>query len=554
MTTFFDIAIFGNDAADYCGGICYNKVWWHNMGIYVNPGNENFKETLSGKIYVDKTMMISVLNEFMQTGEKYICISRPRRFGKTIAGNMISAYYSRGCNSKELFAPYKIANDESFLRNLNKYNVIKLDINSEYRNVIDKDNLIIRLTQNIRAEMQKQYSEINFDESDSIADCILKVFVRTSIPFVIILDEYDVLVRENVSDSLFAQYLDLLNGLFKSDTLRPAIALAYLTGILPIVRDKVQSKLNNFDEYTMLDAGELSEFVGFTSDETKALCDKYGVDFEECRRWYDGYRQHGFEIYNPESVVKSIRKKDFSNYWSKTSSYEVISDRIRQNFEGTKEDVVQMLSGESVDVNVTRYLNTMTSFGTRGDLFTYLIHLGYLAYNRQEKTCYIPNKEVRQEWFNAIETDAEYSVTNKIIQSSKSLLTETLQKNSDAVAKALDISHIHVTSNRSYNNEDALQSAIYLAYIYALNKYTVIKEMTTGKGFADVVFIPFEKNLPAIIIELKRNGSAESALKQIKEKQYFDSLNAYSGNLLFVGINYDENSKTHTCNIEEFQK
>ena len=524
------------------------------MGIYINPGNENFKETLSGKIYVDKTMMISVLNELMLTGEKYICISRPRRFGKTIAGNMISAYYSKGCDSKELFAPYKIANDDSFSKNLNKFNVIKLDVNSEYRNVIDKDNLIIRLTKNIRDEMQELYSEIIFDESDSIADCILKVFARTSVPFVIIFDEYDVLVRENVSDSLFAQYLDLLNGLFKSDTLRPAIALAYLTGILPIVRDKVQSKLNNFDEYTMLDADNLSEFVGFTSAEVKALCDKYNIDFEECKRWYDGYSQHGFEIYNPESVVKSIRKKDFSNYWSKTSSYEVISDRIRQNFEGTKEDVVQMLSGESVDVNVTRYLNTMTSFGTRGDLFTYLIHLGYLAYNREEKKCHIPNREVRQEWFNAIETDSEYKLTNKIIQSSRILLDETLQKNSDSVAKALDISHIHVTSNRSYNNEDALQSAIYLSYIYALNKYTVVKEMTTGKGFADVVFIPFVQNLPAIIIELKRNGSAETALNQIKEKQYFDSLCAYSGKLLFVGINYDENSKTHTCKIEEFVK
>ena len=329
-------------------------------------------------------MMISVLNELMLTGEKYICISRPRRFGKTIAGNMISAYYSKGCDSKELFAPYKIANDDSFSKNLNKFNVIKLDVNSGYRNVIDKDNLIVELTNDIREEFKKEYPSLDFIDSDSIAKCILKVFKETSVPFVIIFDEYDVLVRENVSDSLFAQYLDLLNGLFKSDTLRPAIALAYLTGILPIVRDKVQSKLNNFDEYTMLDADNLSEFVGFTSDEVKALCDKYNVDFEECKRWYDGYSQHGFEIYNPESVVKSIRKKDFSNYWSKTSSYEVISDRIRQNFEGTKEDVVQMLSGESVDVNVTRYLNTMTSFGTRGDLFTYLIHLGYLAYNREE--------------------------------------------------------------------------------------------------------------------------------------------------------------------------
>ena len=218
------------------------------------------------------------------------------------------------------------------------------------------------------------------------------------------------------------------------------------------------------------------------------------------------------------------------------------------------QDVIKMLAGESVDVNVTRYMNTMTDFSTRGDAFTYLIHLGYLAYDRENKTCHIPNKEVRLEWFNALEANADYAVTNKIIQDSKGLLAETIRKNADAVAKALDISHIHVTSNRSYNNEDALQSAIYLSYIYALNKYTVIKEMTTGKGFADVVFIPFVPDIPAMIIELKRNGSAESAMNQIKEKKYFDSLSHYSGNLLFVGINYDEESKTHTCKIEELEK
>ena len=213
-----------------------------------------------------------------------------------------------------------------------------------------------------------------------------------------------------------------------------------------------------------------------------------------------------------------------------------------------------MLAGENVEVNVTRYMNTMDSFFTRSDVFTYLIHLGYLAYNREDGTCRIPNKEVRQEWFNAIETEQEYAVTNKIIQASKELLAETLAGNEDACANALNISHIHVTSNRSYNNEDALQSAIYLAYIYALNRYTVIKEMTTGKGFADVVFIPFFEGDPAMIIELKTNSSAESALDQIERKQYFDSLAHYHGDLRFVGISYDEKEKTHSCRIRRFVK
>ena len=524
------------------------------MGIYLNPDNENFKSTLKREIYVDKTQMISILNNFIDCDNKYLCISRPRRFGKTFANNMLAAYYSKGCDSKEMFAPYKIASDINFEQYLNKFNVIKIDVNSEYRNALEKDHLIIKITKSIRAEMQEQFPSISFDEYDSIADCILKVHAATSEKFVILMDEYDVLVRENVSESLFTQYLDLLNGLFKSDTVRPAIALAYLTGILPIVRDRVQSKLNNFEEYTILNADKLAEYIGFTGDEVRELCKKYNADFDEYKRWYDGYSQQGIEIYNPESVVKSLMYKDLTNYWGKTSTYAVISDRIQENFEGMKDDIIRMLSGESVDVNITRYMNTMTDFSTRSDAFTYLIHLGYLAYNKEDSTCRIPNKEVRQEWFNAIETNKEYAVTNKIIQGSKELLNETLRGNEEAVAKALDESHIHVTSNRSYNNEDALQSAIYLSYIYALNKYTVIKEMTTGKGFADVVFIPFVENMPAMIIELKRNDCAESAISQIKEKKYFDSLSHYSGNLLFVGINYDEKAKTHECKIEKLEK
>ena len=526
------------------------------MGIYLNPSDDNFRATLTRKIYVDKTMMISVINEFIRTDNKYICVSRPRRFGKTIAGNMLSAYFSKGCDSRELFAPLKIAHDESFESNLNKFNVIKIDVNSEYRNARKKDLLIDDLTDAILGEFKEQFPKIKFRDSWSIVQAILAVFDSTGEQFVIIMDEYDVLVRENVTAELFTQYLDLLNGLFKSDTVRPAIALAYLTGILPIVRDKVQSKLNNFREYTILNSGPLAEFVGFTSEEVKALCKKFDMDYTECKRWYDGYKQGNFEIYNPESVVCSIEDKAYDGYWSKTSSYEVITDRIRQNFEGTKDAVIRMLAGESVDVNVLRFLNTMNSFVTRSDLFTYLIHLGYLAYDKNEKTCHIPNKEVRDEWFNAVESLDDYAVTNKIIEHSRELLAETIRGNADAVAKALDVSHIHVTSNRSYNNEDALQSAIYLAYIYALNKYTVVKEMTTGKGFADVVFIPFvdDKKYPAMIIELKRNGSAETALNQIREKKYFDSLGAYSGDLLFIGVNYDENAKTHECKIERFIK
>lgn len=524
------------------------------MGIYLNPENENFKEILRSEIYVDKTMMISKINRFMDTNNKYICVSRPRRFGKTYASNMLSAYYSRGCDSRDLFAGLKISASPDYLAKLNQYNVIKIDLNSEYQNTENKDNLVKILTGKIKAEMKATYSDLVFPEEYSLADAIQEVYIRKKEKFVLLIDEYDVLVREQVDKDLFENYLSFLNGLFKSDTLRPAIALAYLTGILPMVRDKIQSKLNNFEEYTMLDAFELVEYVGFTDQEVQNMCRQHKVDYEECKRWYDGYRQNGVEIYNPESVVKCMRTGKFANYWGKTSSYAVISDRLRENFDGMKDAVIRMLSGEAIKVNVTKYLNTMESFEDMDDVFTYLLHVGYLSFDEQSSTCRIPNGEIRREWSNAISAEKGYEMTSRIIKESEGLLEKTLQGNAEAVAEALDTSHMHVTSNRSYNNEDALCSAIYLAYIYALNEYTCIKEMTAGKGFADMVYIPVKPDRPALIIELKRNDIVDSAMDQIREKQYDDALAHYSGELLFVGINYDEKKKEHTCRIERLEK
>ena len=524
------------------------------MGIYLNPSNTLFKRTLAAEIYIDKTMLISELNKFIDKGNNYICVSRPRRFGKTIATNMMCAYYSKGCDSREMFKDLKISKADNYEKYLNKLNFIAIDVASEYQNAPENEGMLELLTERLRKEFKEKFPNVKFADNATLANCIQDVYSASGEQFVIILDEYDCLVRDQFGTHLFGEYLKFLNGLFKSNTLRPAIALAYITGILPVVRDRVQSKLNNFEEYTILNAYNLAEYVGFTDEEVKPLCEKFGVDFQECKREYDGYAQNGFEIYNPESVVKCMQTKSIESFWSKTSTYQVITDRLKENYKGIKDDVVRMIAGESVKVDTGMYLNTMTDFVVKDDVLTYLIHLGYLAYNKDDKTCRIPNKEVEKEWFRAVSILKNYSVTDKIIKSSEELLNQTLLKNCRAVEKALDKSHIHVASNRSYNNEDALMSAIYLAYIYAKNEYTVIKEMTTGKGFADVVFIPFYPGKPAMIIELKRNGSTESALSQIQAKEYYDSLEHYQGNLLFVGINYDEKSKKHQCEILEFKK
>ena len=428
-------------------------------------------------------------------------------------------------------------------------------MNAFYNSIPDRTKIIESITQAVNAELSLSFPSARIGVSASFSEALLSVYAATGEKFILILDEYDVLVRENVDDAIFDAYLRFLNSLFKNATLKPAIALGYLTGILPIVRDRIQSKLNEFNEYSMIDAGDFSEFVGFTEDEVKNLCGHYGVDFAECQRWYNGYLMaDGSRIYSPRSVVTAMKKKRFGDYWTQTSSYEALKMYILMNFEGIKDNVVTMLGGGRVKVNVLKYVNTISDFHSKDDVFTYLIHLGYLAYDDSKKQCFIPNDEVRTEWLNCIEDETDYKAVVSLIEDSRELLERTLQKDGDYIAAALDKAHSKATNPLTYNNEASLQSAIGLAYFYATAEYSIFKELPTGKGYADVVFVPHVPKSwrPALIVELKVNDSVGSALNQIEKQRYYEKLELYKDNLLFVAIQYDKKTKKHTCRIEQF--
>ena len=534
------------------------------MGIYVNPNNANFQEALNSPIYIDKSMLIAETNRLVCTTRKFLCVSRARRFGKSMAENMLSAYYSKGCDSREMFKNLKIAKDPSFEKYLNKLNVVKFDVNAFFANRTPQEiesrinpknrDIVPIFTRAIISELQSIFSGVEITGEESLADALLKIYAATGEQFVIIMDEYDVLIREDVSDSIFMSYLNFLNSMFKNADLAPAIALAYLTGILPIVRDKVQSKLNVFREYTMTGSGRLAKFVGFTAEETTQLCKENGLDIDECKRWYDGYNIDGIETYNPKSIVEAVDNGKFKSYWTQTGSYEALKTYILMDFDGILQDVKTMIGGGSVEVNVNSYLNTMTDFHSKDDVFTYLIHLGYLAYDETEMQCYIPNREVREQWIFSIQNSPDYKIVTELVKSSMQLVKSTIEGDADAVAKALDKSHEQICNNLNYNNEGTFQSVICLAYFYANTQYTIVKEMPAGKGVADVVMIPYVPNIPALVIELKRNKCELTALNQIRAKNYGAALEKYSGDLLFVGVNYDETTKEHKCIIEKFVK
>ncbi len=528
------------------------------MGLYLNPNADAFQLGLNSEIYVDKSLVLAELNKLACTQGNFICMSRPRRFGKSMVGNLISAYYSKGCDTRSIFSQMKIGQTPDYDKYLNKLNVIKLDLNGWYQRSIQGNrtkHLLTDIHKALACEFKEEFPTLKFSNNNTLDQCILKVYAKLGEKFVIIIDEYDVLVRENVSQDLFDSYLSFLNGLFKDTTLRPALALAYITGIMPIVRDKVQSKLNEFSEYTMLRPRQFAGMIGFTEEEVKDLCEKYHVDFDECLRWYDGYQMSdNVKVCNPLSVINTLSSGEFDNYWLTTGSFEALRERILMDYEGMRQDVIKMISGESVPVNVLKFQNTLQSINSKDNVFTYLIHLGYLCYNRKDKTCHIPNEEVRIEWINSIEDSSDYTQVMKVINASKRLLDDTINGNEEAVARALNAAHTEVTSPLTYNDEHCFQSAICLAYFYANTRYTLIKELPTGKGYADLVLVPYLPNIPAMVVELKHNKSTESALGQIKAKNYHEALNLYYDNLLFVGINYDEKTKEHTCKIERFVK
>lgn len=521
------------------------------MGIYLNPGNRGFAEALRSEIYVDKSELLAYTNQVCATKQKFLCVSRPRRFGKSMAAEMLAAYYSRGCSSALLFDELKISGHPSFYKHLNQYNVIFLNMQRFFSQSTSIGNMISLVERTILWDLLKEYPDIHYFDPENLVRSLQDVFQEMPIPFVFIIDEWDCIFRERKEDSeAQKRYLDFLRNLLKDNEF---VGLAYMTGILPIKKYGSHSALNMFDEFSMTDPRMLAEFVGFTEPEVQALCKEYKADFTEMKRWYDGYHFPDTpSVYSPRSVVAALLARKFSNYWSQTETYEALRAYIELNFNGLRDTIVELLAGGICPVNTGTFSNDMTSFQSKDDILTLLIHLGYLGYDEKNSSVFIPNYEITSEFVNAVDGAGWGEVVSAIRQSME-LLEATWQKNSQKVADLLEEQHMDHTSILSYNNENALACTLALAYYSARVYYTMIRELPAGKGFADLVFIPRQNHLdcPAMIVELKWDYSAAGAIDQIKQKKYLRALRDFKGKLLLIGINYDQKTKRHTCIIEE---
>ena len=538
----------------YCSLVTQNrrKDGWL-MGIYLNPGNNKFKRAVNSDIYVDKTGLIKYTNSIVDTLQSCVCVSRPRRFGKSMAADMLTAYYSKGCDSRELFSSLEIAKDESFEEHLNKYDTIFLNMQEFLSRSSNVKELLERVEGKVISELKKQYPDVELYDENDLAETMQDIFAESECPFIVIIDEWDCIFREFKHDKAAQEiYLDFLRDLLKD---KEYIYLAYMTGILPIKKYGTHSALNMFDEFSMIDPGPLAEYVGFTEKEVEALCQKYQMDINEIKNWYDGYSFEEVEsVYSPKSVVSCMRLGKLGNYWNQTETFEALQIYIDMNFEGLRDDILSMIAGETVPVNTRSFTNDMTTFRTEDDVLTLLIHLGYLGYRYADKTVFIPNEEIRSEYVSAIAV-SDWGEVSKALKNSADTLQAIWQGREEQVAEGIRQAHFE-TSHLQYNDENALSYTISLALYAARNFYTVHRELSGGKGFADIVYVPRKRFLdkPALVVELKWDKNAEGAIQQIKEKEYCRSLEEYKGNLLLVGINYDKKTQVHTCKIEQYRK
>lgn len=528
------------------------------MALYLNVENDDFQESLDSPIYVDKSPLIEILNESIKTKNKYFCLSRPRRFGKSVTAQMLCSYYARGIDSSPLFDDLKIASFDDYKKHLNQYDVIFINMTDEFNDAgCDVNKMISSITKSVVDELKEAYPQIDFKSQDILHKTLKEVFSQSKVPFVIVIDEWDCIMREKKEDpDSLKQYLEWLKAIFKD---KPYVGLAYMTGILPIKKYGNQSALNMFNEFSMTDPDNFAPFIGFTENEVQSLCNEFKMNFNQMQQWYDGYSFTDVpHIYNPNSVVKSISRKRFGSYWTKTETFESLKSYIDMNMEGLRDDIVKLIAGEDVIVDVSTFSNDMVTFHSKDDVLTLLIHLGYLAIKGSTTLgviVHIPNEEIKLEFKTCVKNNNRYAGVYNLIKNTDVLLNDIWSLNSDAVAEIFDEAHQDHTSILTYNNENSLANVIAISlFLSTTNTYNVIRELPTGKGYADLVYLPkIGVNKPALLIELKYDKSAQSAITQIKEKNYLQFFKDYKGEVLLVGINYSKGTKTHQCIIEKAQ-
>lgn len=501
-----------------------------------------FEEALNSEIYVDKSLLIEAVSSKIKTGNKYICITRPRRFGKTINANMLGAYFTKGLDSDDLFRHLNIAKTDGYRKHINQYNVFKIDFSRRPDFCPDYQTYFKSILKKIKRDLEEAYPKLQGQDYDGISEMLCD----TNDSFIFILDEWDSVFYEDfMTDKEKCLYIKFLKGLLKD---QPYVSLAYLTGVLPIAKYSSGSELNMFDEYSFMNDNVYDRYFGFNESEIKSLCKQQDkVSFEEIKRWYDGYySSNGGSIFNPRSVSKALTRGICLNYWTETGPMNEIAECIEHNVDEVREDIVKMIAGIPIEIELQGYSAAELGLHTRDEILSAMVVYGFLSYHDGELR--IPNHELMEKYQRVLNRDSMGEV-KEIVDDSRKMLEATLACDSEKVASILEEVHDREVPFLQYNDENSMSCVITLCYLYARKDYWIERESKSGKGYCDYLFFPKKNGKAAIILELKADVSCEEALSQIKEKNYIQKVKNCS-EIILAGISYDKKNKKHSCLIE----
>ena len=508
---------------------------------------ELFQRVLKKKIYIDKSMLINKFNEVIGSEDCYFCITRPRRFGKTMNANMLGAYYTQGYDTHELFKDLKIAQATSFEKHINQHHVVYIDFSRMPQNCNSFEQYITSIYEKMKSDLIAFYN-IKISKTD---DSLSTLFYASEDKFIFIMDEWDsIFYKDFMQEKDKKAYLEFLKGLLKD---QPYVELAYMTGVLPIAKYSGGSELNMFKEYNFMNDRTYEDYFGFDEEEIIELTKKYTEpSFETLKKWYDGYyKSNGSSLFNPRSVSSAITDGVCLNYWTETGPMDEIAEYIEHNVDEVREDIVKMVAGIPVEVELEGYGAEQLHLNSRDEILSAMVVFGFLSYH--DGFLRIPNHELMEKFQRVLNRKSMGSVA-EIVNNSKNVLDATIAMDGQKVAQYIEEAHDREIPFLQYNNENSLSCVITLCYLYARNYYEVTREDKSGKGFVDYLFTPKKKGYPAIILELKYNKSAEEAIDQIKRKKYVDRVSNFD-EILLVGINYSteaDNHKHHDCIIEKY--
>lgn len=538
------------------------------MGIYLNSESAYtlYKSETQKPYFVDKSRMIEELFPLIEEGANHICITRPRRFGKTVTANMISAFFSKAREASDIFDRLKISTSQNYSKYRNQYNVIHISLNDISRQCTTYEEYITRIEQRLVRDLKRAYPQAELDGEESAVDALMEIYTENSENrFIFVFDEWDFLFHQPfVTEKEKREYLSYLRSLLKD---RPYVILAYMTGILPIAKYSSGSELNMFTEYTMLSEEKFSEVFGFTDSEVDTLYQKYTdytehikVTREGLRYWYNGYHTFsGERVYNPRSVVCALRNNNLGNYWTSAGPYDEIYYYIENNVAAVRDDLALMVSGIPVPAKIREYAATSMNLNTKDEIFSSMVVYGFLSYENGKVS--IPNKELMDRFDEMLQREPSLGYVYRLARASDRMLEATLSGDVDTMAEILELAHDTEVPLLRYNNETELSAVVNLVYLSARDRYRVEREDKAGTGYVDFIFYPeTDKSLDSIILELKVDRSPEEAIRQIKTRKYdlrfrerIGEEQKYTGRILAVGISYNKKTKKHICRVEVLQ-